>query len=131
MSHGCTLEPIPSAGRASENRGVVELAIRCHPCVPVPAEELEVWIERQLVELRATAPNGMVRLSRLAQGLPTAELAGGWLVELALDPDEASLTRERLGVVLRDMRLLGLNPQVLAPLVTPEAQGAELNGAVA
>jgi hypothetical protein len=106
---------------------VVELAIRCHPSVPVPAEELEVWLERQLIALRATAPNGIVRLVRLTQALPGTEIAGGWLIELALDADEAPLARERLGVVLRDMRLLGLDPKVLAPLTTPEAQGTPVN----
>ncbi|MDQ3933140.1 MAG: hypothetical protein M3340_00745 [Actinomycetota bacterium] len=110
---------------------MVELAIRCHPSVPVPDEELEVWIERQLADLRATAPNGIIRLLRLTQSLPSTEIAGGWLIELALDPDEAPLTGERLGEVLRDMRLLGLDPHVLTSLGTTEAREAEVNGAVA
>ena len=130
MSPECILEPIPSAACASETRGVVELAIRVHPSVPVPDEELEVWIERQLVDLRATAPNGIVRLLRLTQSLPSTEIGGGWLIELALDPDEAPLTSERLGEVLRDMRLLGLDPHVLTSLGTAEAHETPVNGAV-
>jgi hypothetical protein len=130
MTHGCTLTPIPSNARASDNRDMVELAIRCHPCVPVSADELEGWLEQQLVELRATAPQGIVRLSRLTQGLPDTNIDIGWLIELELHPSEAPLTRERLGEALRDMRLLGLQPQVLAPLATAEAPIAtHVNGA--
>ena len=100
---------------------MVELAIRCHPCVPVSADELEAWLEHQLVGLRAAAPRGIVRISRLTQGLPKTDVDIGWLIELALHPSEAPLTRERLGEALRDMRLLGLQPRVLAPLATTEA----------
>lgn len=109
---------------------MVELAIRCHPCVPVSADELEGWLEQQLVELRATAPQGIVRLSRLTQERPNATIEIGWLIELELHPSEAPLTRERLGEALRDMRLLGLQPQVLAPLTTTEPPVAtHANGA--
>jgi hypothetical protein len=110
---------------------MVELAIRCHPCVPVSADELEGWLEQQLVELRATAPDGIVRLSRLTQDLPNTNIDIGWLIELELPPSEAPATRERLGEALRDMRLLGLQPQVLAPLAATESPvAAHANGAV-
>jgi hypothetical protein len=39
----------------------------------------------------------------------------GWLVELELDEGEALLTGDRLADALRDMRLLGLQPALLAP----------------
>jgi hypothetical protein len=100
---------------------MVQLAIRCHPCVPVPAEDLEGWLERQLVELRAAAPEGIVRLSRLTQGMPSGKVDIGWLIELELHPDEAPRAQERLGEALRDMRLLGLEPKLLAPLAQPLA----------
>jgi hypothetical protein len=109
---------------------MVELAIRCHPCVPVSADELEGWLEQQLAELRATAPQGIVRLSRLTQERPDTNIVIGWLIELELHPSEAPLTRERLGEALRDMRLLGLQPQVLTPLAATEAPVAgHANGA--
>ena len=92
-----------------------QLAIRCHPCVPVSADELEPWLEKQLDELRSDAPHGTVRLSRLTQGAPGVNLENGWLIELDLPEGEPLLTGRRLGDALRDMRLLGLQPTLLAP----------------
>jgi hypothetical protein len=91
---------------------MVQLAIRCHPRVPVSADELERWLEQQLNDLRAEAPHGTIRLSRLTQGLPSAI---GWLVELELGEEEPLLAGNRLADALRDMRLLGLQPTLLAP----------------
>jgi hypothetical protein len=94
---------------------MLQLAIRCHPCVPVSADELEPWLEQQLAELRADAPHGTLRLSRLTQGAPDLDLEIGWLIELDLPEDERLLSERRLADVLRDMRLLGLQPTLLAP----------------
>jgi hypothetical protein len=96
---------------------MVQLAIRCHPVVPVETDELEVWLERQLVDLRAEAPHSTVRLSRLTQSRPDAKLDVGWLVELELDEGEPLFAGHRLADALRDMRLLGLQPTLLAPRV--------------
>jgi len=94
---------------------MLQLAIRCHPCVPVSADELEPWLEKQLDELRADAPHGTLRLSRLTQGAPDLDLENGWLIELDLPERGPLLTGHRLGDTLRDMRLLGLQPTLLAP----------------
>ena len=93
---------------------MVQLAIRCHPVVPVAADELEQWLEQEVRDLRADAPAGIIRLSRLTQG-PTADYDIGWLVELELPAGEPLLTGHRLDEALRDMRLLGLQPTLLAP----------------
>ncbi len=116
MSGGCSLAPIPAETPTPDSVGMVELAIRCHPCVPVDAGELESWLERQLGELRGAAPESIVRFSRLTQALPDSEIAIGWLVEMELQDDYAPLVSERLGEALRDMRLLGLQPKVLTRL---------------
>jgi hypothetical protein len=94
---------------------MVQLAIRCHPFVSVSADELERWLEQQVRELRAEAPHGTVRLSRLTEGRPGADLEPGWLVELELAEEEPLLAGDRLADALRDMRLLGLQPTLLAP----------------
>jgi hypothetical protein len=94
---------------------MVQLAIRCHPCVPMSAEELEPWLEKQVNELRADAPLGTLRLSRVTQRAPDRELEIGWLVELELAEGEPLLTGRGLADALRDMRLLGLQPTLLAP----------------
>jgi hypothetical protein len=93
---------------------MLQLAIRCHPCVSVSADELDRWLEQQVRELRADAPHGTVRLSRLTQGRPGADLEPGWLVELELAEEEPLLAGDRLADALRDMRLLGLQPTLLA-----------------
>jgi hypothetical protein len=93
---------------------MVQLAVRCHPCVPVSADELQGWLELEVDELRAEAPHGTVRLSRLTQGRSGAGLDVGWLVELELAEDEPLLAGGRLADALRDMRLLGLQPTLFA-----------------
>jgi hypothetical protein len=104
---------------------MVQLAIRCHVCVPVSVDEIEGWLERQVAELRAEAPNATVRLSRLTQGGPSSDLHIGWLIELELAEGEPLLGGQRLAESLRDMRLLGLQPRLLAP------RGASANGRAA
>jgi len=83
--------------------------------VPVSADELEHWLEQQVNGLRFEAPQATVRLSRLTQGAPSTDLEIGWLVELELAEDEPLLAGHRLADALRDMRLLGLQPTLLAP----------------
>jgi hypothetical protein len=94
---------------------MVQLAIRCHPCVPLPADELERWLGNQVHALRAEAPHGIIRLSRLTQGLPSVDLDNGWLIELELVEGEPHLVEDLLAHTLRDMRLLGLQPTLLVP----------------
>ncbi len=106
---------MPAAGLASTILGMVQLAIRCQPRVPVSADELRGWLELEVHELRKAAPHGTVRLSRLTQGGPSADLEIGWLIELELTDEEPLLAGQRLADALRDMRLLGLEPTVLAP----------------
>jgi hypothetical protein len=81
----------------------------------VSADELDQWLEQQVRELRAKAPHGTVRLSRLTQGRSGTDLEPGWLVELELAEEEPLLAGDRLADALRDMRLLGLQPTLLAP----------------
>jgi hypothetical protein len=93
---------------------MVQLAIRCHPCAPVSLDELDRWLERHVGELRAEMPNASFRLSRLTPGGSSADPGVGWLVELELAEGEPLPGEERLALSLRDMRLLGLEPTLLA-----------------
>ncbi len=93
---------------------MVQLAIRCHPCAPVSAEELESWLDQQVHELRAAAPHGTLRLCRLTQGGPSSDLNIGWLIEMESVDGEPLLGGRLLADSLRDMRLLGLQPTLLA-----------------
>jgi hypothetical protein len=112
---GCTLTPIAASSTGLDDSCMVQLAIRCQPRVPVSACELEHWLEQPVRDLRAEAPQATVRLSRLTQGAPGADLEIGWLVELELAEGEPLLAGHRLADALRDMRLLGLQPTLLAP----------------
>src|SRR5688500_4092428 len=94
---------------------MVQLAIRCHPVMPVPAAELERWLEQQINALRRDAPLGIIRLSRLTQGPASSDCYIGWLVELELAEGEPLLAEDRLADARTDMRLLGLQPTLLAP----------------
>jgi hypothetical protein len=84
-------------------------------------DELEGWLEQQVDEIRAEAPLATIRLSRLTQDGPGGELSIGWLVELELADSDPLLGNGRLADSLRDMRLLGLQPTLLAPR---EVEGA-------
>jgi hypothetical protein len=48
-------------------------------------------------------------------GRPEAGLDIGWLIELELEEEEPLLVGNHLADALRDMRLLGLQPTLLAP----------------
>lgn len=101
---------------ATDNRLMSQVAIRCHPCVPASTAELYDWLEEQVGRLRADAPEGTIRLSSLTQAMPTGEREIGWLVELDLPAGESFLRGERCAALLRDLRLLGLQPTVLTAL---------------
>jgi hypothetical protein len=91
----------------------MQVAIRCHPYAPVASDELEDWLAREVDGIRAAAPDATVRLMRLSQPLSAGRVAVGWLIELEGLPGEVALTDLQLDVVLRDMRLLGLQPTLL------------------
>ena len=57
---------------------MVQIAIRCHPRVPVPSDELEHWLKRELDHLRDEVPQATVRFSSLTQHLPRADVEIGW-----------------------------------------------------
>jgi hypothetical protein len=114
------LIPIPLGTASADHGAMVQFAIRCLPRVPVATEDLERWLEQELKELRSRAPEGTIRLSRLTQELPTSEVGIGWLIELELPGDQPLLGWDRLASVLRDLRLLGLQPTLLVP---PGASG--------
>jgi hypothetical protein len=91
----------------------MQVAIRCHPCAPVATDEVEHWLWSELDRLRAQAPEATLRMLRLTQSAPTSQLEVGWLVEVDAPDGDALVARDGLEDVLRDMRLLGLQPTVL------------------
>jgi hypothetical protein len=90
-----------------------QLAIRCHPYAPTATDELEQWLGEEVERLRASAPRAVLRLLRLSQRVPTGEAGVGWMIELDVANGEDALDEDSLASVLRDMRLLGLQPTVL------------------
>jgi hypothetical protein len=91
----------------------MQVAIRCHPYAPVASDELEDWLAREVERIRAAAPDATVRLMRLSQALSAGRVAVGWLIEVEGLRGAVALTDIQLDAVLRDMRLLGLQPTLL------------------
>jgi hypothetical protein len=94
---------------------MVRFSIRCHSCVPVSADELERWLEDQVDDIRADAPQGIIRTSRLRQRLPSGDLEIGWLIEVELPDAAHSRYGEWLAGTLDEIRQLGLHPTLLIP----------------
>ena len=101
-----------------DTEAMTKLTILCHPSTPVPPTELEGWLEPQLDQLRASAPV-IVRMSRLTQSLPSSQVASGLLIEVELTDEAHPVDHDQLAEVLveviRDMRLLGMQPLLLFP----------------
>jgi hypothetical protein len=97
---------------------MTKLTILCHPSTPVAPAELEGWLVPQLDELRSSGPV-IVRMSRLIQSLPSSQVSGGLLIEVELMDESHPLDHDQLADVLaeviRDMRLLGMQPLLLFP----------------
>jgi hypothetical protein len=107
----------------------MQVAIRCHPYAPVASDELEEWLAREVDRIRAAAPNATVRLMRLSQPLSAGRVAVGWLIELEGLRGEVALTDLQLDAVLRDMRLLGLQPTLLGLSHAWSPEAGETQGA--
>lgn len=90
-----------------------QIAVRCHPFAPVAFEELQKWLMAEIKRLREDAPDAAIRLLRLSQSGPEGEIAVGWQIELGASPAASPIDEESLGLLLRDLRLLGLQPSVL------------------
>jgi hypothetical protein len=118
------LEPIAVGLGGIDSWYMVQLAIRCHPRVPVAAEELGL---ARAAGGRAAAdvPHATVQLSRLTQGGPSADLELGWLVELEPAEGEPLLNDDRLGdaPLLLQLRAARTGQEFLALTVrTPNDQ---------
>jgi hypothetical protein len=95
------------------------LLIRCRSCTPASTVELTDWLEDKVAQLRSDVPRLLVRLTRLVQDLPVASVDDGWLIELQLEGEQkdepSGPLMASLEEILRDMRILGLDPVLLAP----------------
>jgi hypothetical protein len=91
---------------------MTQIAIRCHPYAPVDTEDVQRWLTDEVGHLRERAPNSAIRLLRLSQPGPENEIEVGWQIELNGN-GEPPVDEAALREVLRDLRLLGLQPTVL------------------
>jgi hypothetical protein len=115
-----------STAAEAHQEPMLKLTIRCHPGVPIDADDLERWLTAQVSQLRSGAPRAIIRLSRLTQDFPSSEAGIGWLLELEMPEGSALLTRGRLASTLAEMRLLGIEPTALTPLDWPNATGVSI-----
>lgn len=102
-------------GRAgnAENWSMSQIAVRCHPYAPVATEALQKWLREEVRRLRKSAPEASIRLLRLSQPGPATEIEVGWQIEIGGSLGQTPLDDENLAELLRDLRLLGLQPSVL------------------
>lgn len=104
------------------------LLIRCRSCTPASSVELTDWLEGKVAQLRTGTPRRLVRLTRLVQDLPAATVDDGWLIEVQLEgerPEERSgPLMAALEEIVRDMRILGLDPTLLVPTRLPLGEPA-------
>lgn len=89
-----------------------QIAIRCHPYTAVATDEVDDWLRAEVEDLREHAPHAALRVLRLSQELPTGDAHVGWLIELDPAGGTPPLDDEGLAQILRDLRLLGLQPTV-------------------
>lgn len=107
----------------------VRLAIRCHWCTPVPAAELTEWLEGKVRELcdawlelhGEEVDDPLVRVTQLVQPLAEARVEDGWLIELELPALSREAAAELLEEAFGEMRVLGLEPTLLAAVEPPAA----------
>jgi hypothetical protein len=116
------------AAREALDAPMGSLVIRCRSCTPASTTELTEWLEDKLAQLRTGTPRLQVRLTRLVQDLPAATVDDGWLIEVQREgdaPGEGSgPLMDSLEEVLRDMRILGLDPTLLVPRRLPLGESA-------
>lgn len=105
--------PIVAPCGMADDRCMSQIAVRCHPFAPVASEELQRWLTAEIDRLRGEAPDAAIRLLRLSQSGPEGEIEVGWQIELGVTPSAPPLDDRSLGELLRDLRLLGLQPSVL------------------
>src|SRR3954452_14349354 len=127
MARECTVDPMERRPPGPETGSMLHFSIRCHPPVPVTTADLEEGLERQQERLRRDAPTSTMRLSRVAQPLPSRTVDLGWLVDFEVPEGEGLITHEHVSSMVTDMRLLGFQPTVLAP-VAASAGSAPLLG---
>ena len=79
---------------------------------PVAPGRIERWVEQQVDELRAQAQANGVRLGRLTRSTPAR--GGDWLIKVDREDRAAALEDDlALGLILTDMAVLGLRPELL------------------
>lgn len=87
-----------------------QIAIRRHPYNAVATDEVDEWLRAEVERLRERAPHAALRVLRLSQELPTGDADVGWLIELDPAGGAPPLDEEELAQIVRDLRLLGLQP---------------------
>lgn len=103
------------AGRPATLGAMSRLVIRCDRR-GAPSDELEQWLEQQAGRL-ARRDDERARVSRVTSQSAGEEQQVGWLLEIERDgPSAPAIDRETLADLLRDMRLVGLEPRVLVSL---------------
>lgn len=105
--------PLRTRPNGATLRAMSRLVIRCDRR-GASSDELEAWLEQEAGRL-ARHDDQRARVSRLTRQRAGEEQDVGWLVEIErADSGVPAVDHDALADLLRDMRLVGLEPRVLA-----------------
>ena len=87
---------------------------------PVTPSSMERWVERQVDELRVQGQANGVMIGPLARSTPAQ--GGDWLIKVDREDRSAALQDDlALGLILTDLAVLGLRPQLF--VISGERRG--------
>jgi len=88
---------------------------------PVTPSSIERWVDKQVDQLRAQGQGNGVLLGPLTRSTPAQ--GGDWLINVDRQDRSAALQDDlALGLILTDMAVLGLRPQLF--VISGERRGA-------
>jgi hypothetical protein len=94
---------------------MTQIAVRCRAKDRGSGVRFEQWLEQRRAASPILMTDGTVRVSRLCPAVVTVRGGGGWLIEFELRREESQLDWQDVAAMVTDLRLLGLEPTILAP----------------
>ncbi len=106
--------PIGVGEGTGENQSMSQIAIRCRPCSRVAPAEMERWLNEEVTRIYDGVPEMTGCLWRLSREGIDDETGVGWQIELCMASSASPFDHKGLTELLRDLRLVGVEPSVLS-----------------
>jgi len=101
---------------------VARVLLFCSRPASLAPDEAETWLHGAVEKLSAAAPAQALTVAALHEGDADGAVEWDWLVEVDLPDHDGQDARRGLSELLLDLRLLGMQPSVVAvgrPIGTP------------